>query len=86
MPKRPRGKRVIDPATDSVRVANKAPNGEAQPYFDKSRNVSRLTKHCSRTGSSNESPFGRHGRRRPTCSTLVLRCHHGDDHGSSRPR
>ena len=39
MPKTPRGKRVADAATDSFRVVNKAPNGEAQPYFDKSRNV-----------------------------------------------
>ncbi len=39
MPKTPRGKRVVDPTTDSFRVVNKAPNGEAQPYFDKSRNV-----------------------------------------------
>lgn len=39
MPKTPRGKRVADATTDSFRVVNKAPNGEAQPYFDKSRNV-----------------------------------------------
>ena len=39
MPKTPRGKRVVDPTTDTFRVVNKAPNGEAQPYFDKSRNV-----------------------------------------------
>ena len=39
MPKTPRGKRVIDPTTDTFRVVDKAPNGEAQPYFDKSRNV-----------------------------------------------
>ena len=39
MPKAPRGKRVIDPATDSFRVVNKAPNGEAGPYFDRVRSV-----------------------------------------------
>ena len=39
MPKTPRGKRVIDPTTDTFRVVNKAPNGEARPYFDTSRNV-----------------------------------------------
>ena len=39
MPKTPRGKRVIDLTTATFRVVNKAPNGEAQPYFDKSRNV-----------------------------------------------
>jgi len=39
MPKAPRGKRVADAATDSFRVVNKAPNGEAQPHFDTSRNV-----------------------------------------------
>ena len=39
MPKTPRGKRVADATTDSFRVVNKAPNGEAQPYFDTSRNV-----------------------------------------------
>lgn len=39
MPKAPRGKRVVDPSTGSFRVVNKAPNGEAEPYFDKSRGV-----------------------------------------------
>lgn len=39
MPKAPRGKRVVDPATDSFRVVNKAPNGQAEPYFDRVRNV-----------------------------------------------
>ncbi len=39
MPKTPRGKRVVGPATESFRVVNKAPNREAQPYFDKSRDV-----------------------------------------------
>ena len=33
MPKTPRGTRVADATTDSFRVVNKAPNGEAQPYF-----------------------------------------------------
>lgn len=33
MPKTPRGTRVADATTDSVCVVNKAPNGEAQPYF-----------------------------------------------------
>ena len=37
MPKTPRGKRVIDPTTDTFQVVDKAPDGEAQPYFDKSR-------------------------------------------------
>ena len=37
MPKTPRGKRVIDPTTDTFKVVDKAPDGEAQPYFDKSR-------------------------------------------------
>ena len=37
MPKTRRGKRVIDPTTDTFQVVNKAPGGEAQPYFDKSR-------------------------------------------------
>ena len=39
MPKAPRGKRVADPATDSFRVVNKAPNGQAEPYFDRVRTV-----------------------------------------------
>ena len=39
MPKAPRGKRVIDPATGSFRVVNKAPNGQAEPYFDRVRSV-----------------------------------------------
>lgn len=39
MPKAPRGKRVADPSGESFRVINKAPNGEAQPYFDRSRQV-----------------------------------------------
>ena len=39
MPKAPRGKRVIDPSTGSFRVVNKAPNGQAEPYFDRVRAV-----------------------------------------------
>ena len=39
MPKTPRGKRVPDASGDSFVVVNKAPNGEAEPYFDKSRGV-----------------------------------------------
>lgn len=39
MPKTPRGKRIVDPTTSSFRVVNKAPNGQAEPYFDKSRSV-----------------------------------------------
>jgi integrase len=39
MPKAPRGKRVADPGGESFRVVNKAPNGEAEPYFDRSRQV-----------------------------------------------
>jgi integrase len=39
MPKAPRGKRVTDPMTDSFVVVNKAANGQAEPYFDRSRGV-----------------------------------------------
>ena len=39
MPKTSRRKRVADATTDSFRVVDKAPNGEAQPHFDTSRNV-----------------------------------------------
>ena len=39
MPKSSRRKRVADATTDSFRVVDKAPNGEAQPHFDTSRNV-----------------------------------------------
>jgi len=39
MPKAPRGKRVADPTGESFRVVNKAPNGQAEPYFDRSRQV-----------------------------------------------
>ncbi len=40
MPKAPRGKRVGGPLDDVVsRSSGKAPNGQAQPYFDKSRGV-----------------------------------------------
>lgn len=39
MPKKPRGKRIPDASGESFVVVNKAPNGEAQPYFDKSRGV-----------------------------------------------
>lgn len=39
MPKTPRGKRVLDASTGTYRVVNKAANGQAEPYFDKSRNV-----------------------------------------------
>jgi len=39
MPKTPRGKRVVDEATGRFTVAGKAPNGQAQPYFDRTRGV-----------------------------------------------
>lgn len=39
MPKTPRGKRVPDAAGESFVVVNKAPNGEAEPYFDRTRQV-----------------------------------------------
>ncbi len=39
MPKTPRGKRVVDASTGTFQVVNKAPNGEAEPYFDKARGV-----------------------------------------------
>ena len=39
MPKAPRAKRVPDAAGESFRVVNKAPNGEAEPYSDRSRQV-----------------------------------------------
>lgn len=39
MPKAPRGKRVVDSTTNSFRVVNKAPNGQAEPYFDQVRGV-----------------------------------------------
>jgi integrase len=39
MPKTPRGKRVPDAAGESFVVVNKAPNGEAEPYFDRTREV-----------------------------------------------
>jgi hypothetical protein len=38
MPKTPRGKRVPDAAGESF-VVNKAPNGAAEPYFDRTRQV-----------------------------------------------
>ena len=39
MPKTPRGKRVPDSAGESFVVVNKAPNGGAEPYFDRTREV-----------------------------------------------
>ena len=39
MPKTPRGKRVVDDSTGRFTVAGKAPNGQAQPYFDRTRGV-----------------------------------------------
>ena len=39
MPKTPRGKRVPDAAGESFLVVNKAPNGQAEPYFDRTREV-----------------------------------------------
>jgi hypothetical protein len=39
MPRAPRGKRIVDVDTGSFIVAGRAPNGQAAPYFDKSRNV-----------------------------------------------
>ena len=39
MPRAPRGKRVVDEASGAFTVVHKAPNGQAEPYFDKSRDV-----------------------------------------------
>jgi len=39
MPKTPRGKRVPDSASESFHVVNKAPNGQAEPFFDRTREV-----------------------------------------------
>ena len=39
MPKTPRGKRVPDVAGESFHVVNKAPNGQAEPFFDRTREV-----------------------------------------------
>ncbi len=39
MPKTPRGKRVPDASGESFVVVNKAPNGEAEPFFDRTRQV-----------------------------------------------
>lgn len=61
MPKAPRGKRVIDTATNSFRVVNKAPNGQAEPYFDRVRGV---------WVAPWRKPDGRVGR--PTGKTRVL--------------
>jgi hypothetical protein len=39
MPKTPRGKWVPDASGESFVVVNKAPNGEAEPFFDRTRQV-----------------------------------------------
>jgi len=39
MPRAPRGKRVLDAVSGSYTVVGRAPNGEAEPYFDRSRGV-----------------------------------------------
>lgn len=39
MPRAPRGKRVVDPETGSFTVVGRAPNGEPDPYFDRTRGV-----------------------------------------------
>jgi len=39
MPKAPRGKRVPDATGESFVVVNKAPNGQAEPFFDRTREV-----------------------------------------------
>lgn len=39
MPRAPRGKRIVNESTGAVTVANKAPNGSAEPYFDRTREV-----------------------------------------------
>ena len=39
MPRAPRGKRVVDPETGSFVVVGRAPNGQPEPYFDKTRGV-----------------------------------------------
>jgi integrase len=39
MPRGPRGKRVLDPETGKYVVVGRAPNGEPDPYFDRTRGV-----------------------------------------------
>lgn len=39
MPRAPRGKRVVDPASGSFVVVNRAQRGQPDPFFDKTRNV-----------------------------------------------
>ncbi len=39
MPRAPRGKRVLDAVSGSYTVVGRAPNGEPEPYFDRSRGV-----------------------------------------------
>ncbi len=39
MPRAPRAKRVLDPSTGTYRVIGRAPNGQPEPYFDRSRDV-----------------------------------------------
>jgi hypothetical protein len=39
LPKTPPGKRLPDAAGESFVVINNAPNGEAEPYFNRTRQV-----------------------------------------------
>ena len=39
MPRAPRGKRVVDPDTESYVVVGRAPNGAPDPYYDRTRGV-----------------------------------------------
>ncbi len=69
MPKTPRGKRVPDAAGESFVVVNKAPNGGAEPYFDRTREV---------WVAPWRKPDGRVGR--PTGKTRVLAVASRDRH------
>lgn len=39
MPRAPRGKRIVDPDTGTWVVVGRAPNGQPEPYFDRTREV-----------------------------------------------
>ena len=69
MPETPRGKRVPDATGESFLVVNKAPNGQAEPFFDRTREVWVATW---------RKPDGRVGR--PTGKTRALAVASRDRH------
>lgn len=71
MPRAPRGKRAIDPKSGSWTVIGRVPNGEPEPYFDKTR-VSGWRPGVSPTAASDGLPARRKWLRLPHVIAISL--------------